>query len=87
MHVLSPAGNAAAHTRVGLVVSAKVGNSVVRHRVSRRLREQIRPLITEVSSGTDIVVRAFPTAATATSAELRSSLQSALRRTRPSRQS
>src|SRR4051794_22861366 len=31
--------------RAGFVVSSAVGNSVVRHRVSRRLREQVRPLL------------------------------------------
>ena len=34
--------------RAGLVVSGKVGNSVVRHRVSRRLRAQLRPLLAEL---------------------------------------
>jgi ribonuclease P protein component len=68
--------------RAGFVVSSAVGNSVVRHRVSRRLREQVRPLLTGLPAGTDVVVRAFPAAATATSAQLGRDLRSALQRVR-----
>ncbi len=63
------------------MVSGKVGNSVVRHRVTRRLREQVRPLLDRLPAGSDVVVRAFPAAATASSDELAASLQRALRKT------
>ncbi len=68
--------------RAGFVVSSAVGNSVVRHRISRRLREQVRPLLPALPPGTDIVVRVFPAAAAATSAELGRDLRSALHRVR-----
>lgn len=66
--------------RVGFVVSSKVGNSVVRHRVTRRLREQLRPLLSQLRPGTDLVIRAFPAAAAAPSAELAADLRTALRK-------
>ena len=63
-----PSGDAPA--RVGLVVSRAVGGSVVRNRVARRLRHQVAPLLERLPAGTDVVLRATPAAATATSAEL-----------------
>ncbi len=62
--------------RAGFVVSAKVGNSVVRHRVTRRLRPLVREQLGSLPSGTALVVRALPSAARATSAELGSDLRS-----------
>lgn len=56
--------------RAGFVVSAKVGNSVVRHRVTRRLRPLVRNRLGGLASGTTLVIRALPSAASATSAEL-----------------
>lgn len=50
-------------TRVGFVVSKKVGNAVVRNRVKRRLRHLVRDL--ESPYPTDVVVRALPPAAVA----------------------
>lgn len=46
--------------RVGFVVSKKVGNSVVRHRVTRRLREIIRPRIDALPPGSTCVIRSLP---------------------------
>jgi ribonuclease P protein component len=65
---------------VGLVVSKAVGNAVVRHRVSRRLRHVVGPLVPRLATGTAVVLRALPAAATATSAELAADVGSALRR-------
>jgi ribonuclease P protein component len=45
------------------VVSKAVGNSVGRHRVSRRIRGAVSPLLTTLPSGTRVVVRALPGAA------------------------
>lgn len=64
--------------RVGFVVSRAVGNSVVRHRVVRRLRHLLADRLTDLSPATDLVVRANPAAAGATSAELGSALDRAL---------
>lgn len=66
--------------RVGFVVSKAVGNSVVRHRVVRRLRALMAPRIVALSPSTDLVVRANPAAATASFAELAAALDSALDR-------
>jgi ribonuclease P protein component len=64
--------------RAGFVVSAKVGNSVVRHRVTRRLRSLVRERLGDLDPGTDLVVRALPSAATASSGELAVDLTSGL---------
>jgi len=85
--VIDPsAGPAGRAPRVGFVVAAKGGNAVVRHRVTRRLRVLVRPLLTDLPAGSDLVVRALPAAATASSAELgrdlRTAATSALRKAR-----
>ena len=40
---------------MGLSVSKKIGNSVVRNRVKRRMRESFTPLIPSVKSGYDLI--------------------------------
>ena len=65
--------------RAGLVVSKAVGGSVVRHRVSRRLRHLLREELAGLPVGTLLVIRAQPPAATAPHAELRADLSSAVR--------
>lgn len=69
--------------RVGFVVSKAVGNSVVRHRVTRRLRALVAPRLHALPDGTDLVVRAQPGAAGATSAQLGLALDQALPRVLP----
>ncbi|HEY5882872.1 MAG TPA: ribonuclease P protein component [Nakamurella sp.] len=64
--------------RVGFVVSGKVGNAVIRHRVTRRLRALVRSELAVMPAGADVVVRALPGAAAATSSELGVDLRSAL---------
>lgn len=66
--------------KVGFVVSKAVGNSVVRHRVSRRLRHLMAARLGTLPVGSALVVRALPPAASATSAELGGDLDGALRR-------
>jgi len=56
--------------RAGFVVSGKVGNSVTRHRVTRRLRPLVREALRGLPDGTDLVVRALPVAAAASSTDL-----------------
>jgi ribonuclease P protein component len=63
---------------LGLVVSRTVGGSVVRHRVSRRLRAQLLFQLGGIPAGAGVVVRALPPAATASSAELGADLERAL---------
>lgn len=60
--------------RVGFVVSKAVGNSVVRHRVSRRLRSLAHQRIETLPAGADVVIRANPRAASATWPELQVAL-------------
>jgi ribonuclease P protein component len=69
-------------TRVGFVVSKAVGNSVIRHRVTRRLRHLLRDRLGTLPSGCTLVVRALPPAAAAASAELGGDIDSALRKLR-----
>jgi ribonuclease P protein component len=66
--------------RAGFVVSKAVGNSVVRHRVIRRLRHLVADRLGTMPAGCSLVVRALPPAATATSMELGTDLDAALRR-------
>ena len=75
-----PTRNRQQPTRVGFVVSKAVGNSVVRHRVSRRLRHLMRDRLGTLPVGCSLVVRALPAAAAASSAELGIDLDAALRR-------
>ncbi|HVW43760.1 MAG TPA: ribonuclease P protein component [Amycolatopsis sp.] len=82
VHAL-PASNPPAHrARAGFVVSKSVGNSVVRHRVTRRLRHLVVDRLGTVPDGSSLVIRALPPAAEATSAELAADLDAALRRLR-----
>ena len=67
-HVHSTASDVPA--RAGFVVSKAVGNSVVRHRVQRRLRHVMAPLLLEAAPGAVVVVRALPPARDASSARL-----------------
>jgi ribonuclease P protein component len=52
---------------VGLVVGKAVGGSVVRHRVSRKLRAQLAQRVERLPAGSGTVVRALPGAADDTS--------------------
>ncbi|ALE75534.1 MULTISPECIES: ribonuclease P protein component [unclassified Pseudonocardia] len=76
-----------ASPRAGFVVSKAVGNAVVRHRVTRRLRHLVSDRMDQLPAGAALVVRALPPAGRATSAELGADLDSALRAARrPRRQ-
>ena len=59
MYVLS---NKLDENRFGITVSKKVGNSVVRHRVTRLIRESIRLHEDQIQTGFDIVIIARNTA-------------------------
>ncbi|WP_031391729.1 ribonuclease P protein component [Kineothrix alysoides] len=60
--------------RIGISVSKKVGNSVVRHRVTRLLRESYRLHENIFNGGLDIVVVARNSAASASYADIESAL-------------
>jgi ribonuclease P protein component len=66
--------------RVGFVVSKSVGGAVVRNRTKRRLRALVAARTGQVPDGVDVVVRANPAAAHATSAELATELDRLLPR-------
>ncbi|PWW22183.1 ribonuclease P protein component [Geodermatophilus normandii] len=74
------AGGPATGPRAGFVVGKAVGNSVVRHRVTRRLRAVVRDELDRLPDTADLVVRARPEAATATSEQLRRDLSAGLDR-------
>ncbi len=57
-------------SKVAFAVGKNVGNSVVRHRVTRQLRHAIAPNLRKFPTGSHLVVRALPGAATATFAQL-----------------
>lgn len=62
--------------RFGLVVSKAVGNAVIRHAVSRKLRHILMGMKDQIPHDVHIVVRALPPAATATSKELEADVRS-----------
>ena len=66
--------------RVGITVSRRVGNAVVRNRVRRRTREILRHHRALLCSGYDLVVVAFPRAATASFAVFSEELTCQLQR-------
>ena len=69
--------------RAGFVVGRAVGNSVVRHRVTRRLRELVRAELHRLPPTADLVVRARPEAGVADSALLGRDLAAGLDRLLP----
>jgi ribonuclease P protein component len=79
--VLYVAPNELDRARVGITVSSRVGNAVVRNRVRRRFREAMRARLDRlVASGQDLVLVARPASADATWSELSSALDAALQR-------
>ena len=71
MYVLK---NETEENRIGISVSKKVGNSVIRHHVTRLIRESYRLHEDMFNSGLDIVVIARVTAKHATYHEIESAL-------------
>lgn len=68
------------YSRIGFSVSKKVGNSVTRNLVKRRLREILRQLYPRIYSGYDIVISARMGAEKASYASLTKSTRQALLR-------
>ncbi|WP_081272097.1 ribonuclease P protein component [Mycobacteroides immunogenum] len=66
--------------KVGLIVGKSVGNAVVRHRVSRRLRHAAAELLPQLEPVDRMVIRALPSSGTALSASLRQQLRDGIDR-------
>jgi len=49
-------------SKVGITVGKDCGNSVARHRLSRRIRGAMSPLVSQLPPGTGVVIRALPQA-------------------------
>ncbi len=75
VHLLAAAQVTPTPARAGFVVSGKIGNSVVRHRITRRLRPLVRDRLPLLPAGTDLVVGALPAAAAASSTTLEQDLR------------
>lgn len=74
------AGDGADPTRAGFAVGRAVGNSVLRHRVQRRLRHLCRDRLDRLPAGSELVVRALAPAGWATYQELGADLDRCLQR-------
>jgi ribonuclease P protein component len=79
LHFLCEDGSAEP-PRVGFVVNKAVGNAVLRNRVHRRLRSVLAARLSDLPAGSLMVVRALPSSATASYAELVADVDGALAR-------
>lgn len=66
--------------RFGFIVSKAVGNAVTRNTVRRRLKAVCAEALPDVREGADVVIRALPSAATASFQELRAEVTRCLAR-------
>lgn len=67
-------------SRLGLSVSKKIGNAVVRNRIKRKVREVFRHLEERLENGNDYIIIARKPASEMTFSEIDSSLQHVLKR-------
>ena len=72
--VLYVFANGGKEKRLGISVSHKVGNSVVRHRITRLIRESYLRMIGDIPEGCSMVVVARPRAAGKTFSDIYSAL-------------
>jgi ribonuclease P protein component len=66
--------------KCAFAVSKKVGNSVVRHRVTRQLRNIVQANLDLIPPASRVVIRALPGAATATFSQLEDSFLQAIKK-------
>ena len=66
--------------RFGFIVSRQVGGAVVRNTVRRRLKAVCAESLPTVRAGSDVVIRALPSAATASFGDLRAEVVRCLSR-------
>lgn len=78
LHVMEQPGE----QRVGISVSKKVGNAVVRNRVRRRIREILRAALPELKHGFDVILVARSASAEAEFSALSQALEELFRRSR-----
>jgi ribonuclease P protein component len=76
---VAPQASAGA-SRVGIIVSKNVGNSVTRNLVSRRLRSIGLDFVRSQPTGTDVVIRALPASREVSWATLQSEILNGLER-------
>nr|WP_208387970.1 ribonuclease P protein component [Microbacterium halimionae] len=69
-----------ASPRFGFIVSRQVGSAVVRNRVRRRLKAVCLSALPRVRAGSEVVIRALPSAADATFDALENEVFSSLAR-------
>jgi ribonuclease P protein component len=69
--------------RFGFIISKQVGGAVVRNTVRRRLKAVCAEALSRVPQGTDVVIRALPSSATATYAELQADVERCFSRLAP----
>lgn len=77
LHVVA-GGDPTRAAQFAFAVGKNVGNSVIRHRTTRRLRHIVRDVATVVPGGSRIVVRALPGSAEADTVQLRAAVTAAL---------
>jgi len=76
--VILTRSNNRSENRLGVTVSSKVGNAVVRNRIKRRVREYFRRHRAELPQAADILIIARASAAGATSERIADELRCAL---------
>lgn len=67
-------------TKVGLTVGKDCGNSVSRHRLSRRIRAAMAAVVRDIPPGSCVVIRALPSAHELSPEELGDSVGTLVRR-------
>jgi ribonuclease P protein component len=68
------------YTRLGVSISKKVGKSVVRNRIKRRIKEAFRTNLKSIKKGYDVVISVKPEAAAADYREIEREIRNLLKR-------